>query len=375
MSDSAPGAVLFLSSSLTIGGSERKTVRVANELHRQGWDVHVAYLNPPTTLARELDSAIPVKHLQRKGKFSFIAVKRLRAYIRQARCSTVLCINLYPLIYAMAARMFLFAREKPQVIQMINTTKHASKKDRAAMLIFRPLIKRVEKVVFGCRAQLDLWCRRYGLDPEKCTFIYNGVDDTKFSPEPASENPTLDDGELLADERGFLIGSIGQLRPVKNQIELILALARMKDTLPEARLIIIGDGSERDALQLAAEQHGLSERVSFLGQVDDVRPVLGEIDLFVLPSISETFSNAALEAMAMGKAVILSDTGGAREMVQDGVTGYVYHQGDIGALADLIVGLANDSAARGEMGERARALVLRKFSFERMMDDYRRILC
>ena len=110
------------------------------------------------------------------------------------------------------------------------------------------------------------------------------------------------------------------------------------------------------------------------GQIDDIRPILKLMDVFVLPSISDTFPNAALEAMSMGKAVVLSDSGGSNEMVEDGESGLIYQTHDTSMLVQLLYRLAGEPDTRERLGERARATVIAKYSFTRMIEDYERLL-
>jgi glycosyltransferase involved in cell wall biosynthesis len=239
------------------------------------------------------------------------------------------------------------------------------------MLIYAPLLRRAEKIIFGCRAQLELWCARYRLDEERCQVIYNGVDERKF---PAEENAKPSISGLRLDGTEFVIGTVGTLRKQKNHVELLAALARLQELRGNFRAIIVGEGSERAGLEQRIRELGLEDRVSLLGELEDVRPILKIIDVFVLTSITETFSNAALEAMSMGKAVILSDTGGAREMVQHGKCGYVYPPGDIATLAALMERLATDVKTRHALGGSARSAVLEKFTDARMLVEYEQIL-
>jgi len=369
-----PGPVLFLLNALGIGGSERKTVGVVNALHRSGLNVHLAYLDARTPLLKTIDKGVPVVYLGRRGKLSFAAIKTLRAHIRREGISRVVCVSLYPFLYAKAAIGLISPRRKPSVILMVNATDNFGRKARMQMLVYRPLLRRAHTVVFGCRAQLKLWLNRYRLDEQKCDVIYNGIDEVKFSPGAAGDGPGPSELKFDLRDTDFVIGAIGTLWSNKNHIELVTALAHLKDTLPNARLIIAGEGPERERLEVAAKASGLSNRVSLLGELDDVRPILKGMDLFILPSISETFSNAALEAMAMEKVVILSDTGGMPEMVRHGVDGFCYEQGNIGALVALIEQLAADPDKRRTIGRKAREAVAKRFTFTRMVDDYRRLL-
>jgi glycosyltransferase involved in cell wall biosynthesis len=116
--------------------------------------------------------------------------------------------------------------------------------------------------------------------------------------------------------------------------------------------------------------------VHFVGAVEDVRPVLAALDIFVLPSIEvESFSNAALEAMSMGRPVILSDIGGAREMITDGVEGYVVSPTELAArLPALIAALYSDQRKRQQMGVAARNRAVNCFSVPAMVAGYRGLL-
>ena len=95
-------AALLLLNNLGIGGSERKSVRIANALRQGGHDIHLAYLNAPDTLLGGLHPHLPALHLDRTGKFSFPALGRLKRYTLEQQISHVACVNLYPLLYAQA---------------------------------------------------------------------------------------------------------------------------------------------------------------------------------------------------------------------------------------------------------------------------------
>ena len=95
---------LFLLPSLSLGGSEKKSVRLVNELIKRGKHVQMAYLQGPTTLLSKIDPAVQTTYLRRRGKFSFGALRRLQAIIVQEEITVVLCMNLYPLLYAMALK-------------------------------------------------------------------------------------------------------------------------------------------------------------------------------------------------------------------------------------------------------------------------------
>jgi glycosyltransferase involved in cell wall biosynthesis len=372
--DARHGAVLFLLNRLNIGGSEKKTVNLVNELRRRGCNAHLAYLNTPDDLLGRVSDTVPVFGLNRKGKLSIAAIAALRDYIVQNDVAKVICVNLYPLLYAQAASAFITRARRPSIMVAVNSTKFVNTKEKLQMVLYRPLLGRAQKLIFGCRAQQEMWAGMYGLEESKCAVIYNGIDVTYFTSD-ATEIDTKNMVDVASmQNRKLMVGTVGQLRPVKNQVELIEVLERLRKTIGNVGVVIAGDGPERGNITAAAIESGCIDRVSILGQVSDVRPVLEKIDVFVLPSLSETFSNAALEAMAMGKVVILSDTGGAREMVQDGETGYIYKQGDIEYLASIIEKLAREPLLKMRIGDCARKSVLDRFTFEKMVQDYHQLL-
>jgi glycosyltransferase involved in cell wall biosynthesis len=170
----------------------------------------------------------------------------------------------------------------------------------------------------------------------------------------------------------LLMGTVGAMRPEKNQEVLITTLRRLRVARVDAHLVIAGDGPMRDHLRRCAADLEVADRVHFIGEIEDVRPVLGALDVFVLPSLAvESFSNAALEAMSMARPVILSDVGGAREMIDDGVEGYVVSATELPArLPALIAALYAEPRKRQSMGQAARARAVSCFSVAAMSAAY-----
>jgi len=203
-----------------------------------------------------------------------------------------------------------------------------------------------------------------GIAPAKVVRIHNGVDTERFSPG--------DRGEIRANlgvrSDQIVVGTVGRLNPVKDQVSLIDAFARLEAA--EAVLIIAGDGPCRDVLHNRAAALRLGDRVRFLGERHDVPDVLRALDVFVLPSIAEGISNTILEAMATGLPVIATRVGGNPELVVDGETGRLVPRGDPGALAAALGSYFQDSVRRIEDGSRARARAVTAFSLDAMRAGY-----
>ena len=372
---SSPCDVLFLLSSLAVGGSERKIARMANRLKEQGVAVNLACLNAPYTLESTLRRDVPLAKLERRGKFSLAAVLRLRKMILQDRPATVVAVNLYQALYVACATVLMTRR--PRIVALVNTSTFRGR--RLRKWLYQSVLARFDRVVHGSRAQCRFWEEsqsRFAQVRERSTVIYNGVDSTHFDPIVAFEAAKRLRASLGVKPEALLLGSVGRLAPEKNHEVLLTTLRRLRVARVDAHLVIAGTGPLRDQLLRRAAALEIADRVHLIGEFEDVRPVLAAIDVFVLPSIAvESFSNAALEAMSMGRPVILSDIGGAREMIDDGVEGYVVSATELGArLPAIIAALYADARKRQGMGAAARARAVSRFSMTGMAAAYRGLL-
>jgi glycosyltransferase involved in cell wall biosynthesis len=333
-------------------------------------NVEIAYLNGPETGLSRIDPAISVTNLRRRGKYSFRSLCRLRTLVRLER-QAVVAVNMYPLLYVIPA---ISQKKSVTAIGLVNTTELVGR-ERYFGHIYGLLLKRCDRIIFGCAAQQSHWVKQFTLAWEASQVIYNGVDCDYFSP-----NAGIDGGHLLREQHGIpadavIIGSIGRLASEKSFDLLISAASRLKAVGRRTFLILVGEGPEKDKLKQLAEKYGIGDKVRFLGLQDDVRPALSIMDIFVLPSSAvETFSNAGLEAMAMARAVVLSSMGGAAEMIDHGKNGLVFPVGDIDVLTEFLVMLHDSSDMRQRLGSAARKRVESSFTFRKMVEQYRELL-
>jgi glycosyltransferase involved in cell wall biosynthesis len=363
---------LFVSSTLEIGGSESKIVKIANCLSQLGYAISIAYLNPPDTLLRSIRAEVSVRHLERRGKYSFGSLARLHKQIG-SRCRTVFSVNFYPLLYTVPA-VKLFSHRRTELIGLVNTTDFLQD-GRDWGRIYAPFLRRCDRIIFGCREQLTSWISRYNLPIDRSEHIYNGVDPTVFSPSVEFDRAKQFREEIGVPYDATLIGSVGRFAPEKNFEMAIEGVGRLAERGRCAYLVLIGDGRERQNLEREAKRRGLSDRIIMPGVLDDVRPAISAFDIFVLPSRAvETFSNAALEAMAMARPVVLSNIGGAAEMVEHDESGYLFEVGNVDMFTDILIRLYDLPAERDRIGHAARRRVEEHFSFQSMVCRYKAIL-
>jgi glycosyltransferase involved in cell wall biosynthesis len=192
--------------------------------------------------------------------------------------------------------------------------------------------------------------------------IYNGVDVDRFNPEVVP-SPNIQNWK----NDSFTIGMFAQMTVVKRHDLLIRVLAKAVTEGRDWRVVLAGDGPLRDRLEDLAARLGISDRVLFLGFVQDTPPAYGACDVITLPSDREGFPTTILEAMACGKPVVASDTGGVRELLDN--LGIVVKENTV---EDLFSGLARleDVRLRQTMGRAGRRLVTDKFGIDNMIRRY-----
>lgn len=205
-------------------------------------------------------------------------------------------------------------------------------------------------------AVLDASSTREGLSKERFILIYNGLDTDRFSPVDCRDELRK---KLKLSPDDFVFGVSSGFRPVKGVDVAIRGFSRISREFPKALLMIAGDGPERQNLERLLLELGIQDRVRLLGTRADMNLLYPAMDVFLLTSHSEGFSNALLEAMGMGLPALVTSVGGNIEMVTDGESGFLVSPGDDEALSKkMTFFLENPDKAR-EMGRAGRAWVER----------------
>jgi N-acetyl-alpha-D-glucosaminyl L-malate synthase BshA len=184
------------------------------------------------------------------------------------------------------------------------------------------------------------------------------------------ENPALRNELAQPDEK--LIMHVSNFRPVKRIQDCIHAFAGIRKQV-SARLVMCGDGPEREKAAQLAQSYGIADIVLFAGQIPNIADYLSVADLFMLPSETESFGLSALEAMACEVPVIATNTGGLPEVVLDQETGFLVPVGDTAAMASRAIELLRDEAKHRAMAARARAWAIERFNTESVIPQYERL--
>ena len=202
--------------------------------------------------------------------------------------------------------------------------------------------------------------------------IYNGVDSTLFHPAEQGREPLPHAG--FSEAGHFVIGTVGRMQEVKDQLTLARAFVRLMHLMPGAerrlRLVMIGEGPLRERVRALLAEAGMEKYAWLPGNRDDVARIMRGFDLFVLPSLAEGISNTILEAMATGLPVLATAVGGNLELVQAGVTGTLVPRDDPENMARAMLAYAENGDLCKGQGLEARRAVVGKFSMDAMVNAY-----
>lgn len=362
--------LLFITGSLTHGGAERHTVTLLNRLAERGHECHAAYVQDNATQLERLQGAASVACLHARSYLDLQAIARLAVLLSRIRPSAVIAANPYAMMYASLALRRAGVRAPLAVT--FHTTLLAGAKQWLQMLYYRPFFWSADCLVFVCENQRRHWLRRL-VSGQANRVIHNGVDPDHWR-SPGMEARTRMRRVLGLADGDYVVGMCAVFRPEKNHLQLVQAIAQLRARGIPARALLIGDGPMRPAIEARARDLGVAADVVIAGFHQDVRPLLAASDVVALPSTSvETFSLAALEAMALGRPVVLSDIGGAAEMVRAEENGFLFPAHDTPALVSSLAALA-EPAARERMGVAARTTVEARFSERAMVDRYEGLL-
>jgi N-acetyl-alpha-D-glucosaminyl L-malate synthase BshA len=351
----------------TFGGSGVVASEVASSLARRGHRVHVFSDAPPGRLqgdgAGVLFKRVVAPAYPQLGH-DLYTLALASSIIDVARTDGLDLVHAhYALPHAVSAELARQVREAeaPGRAPLVVTTLHGT--DTTLVGIdptFRPLtrfaVASSDAVTVPSAWLAEATRRNLELPPDfPIEVVPNFVDTDRFVPGAPATPPVL--------------VHVSNFRPLKRAGDVVRVFARVHAGRP-ARLRLVGDGPERAAAEALARELGVAADVELLGERDDLPALLADAAAFLLPSETESFGLAALEALAAGVPVVASRVGGLPEVVRDGEDGFLHAVGDVEAMAASAARLADDAALRARLGAAARARAVADFRAEPAVDRY-----
>lgn len=364
--------VALVVNALGTGGVERQMLALASGLPRDRFEVELIAVQPGGSLVDVARSAgVPTWCAGATRGIELGAVRRFGTHLRQRRFDVLMAANQYATLMSRAA---VAVGVRPGLLLSAFHSSPAliggGAKDRVRLALYRASLRSFDGLVYVSRRQRDEWQRLGFGGRTLSTVIHNGIDLARFEAAPR-RNVRSERGWSAQD---FVVGLCAALRPEKRPTDLVQAAALLAKQGVPVRLLFIGDGPERAAIEREAAAYGMADRVTVTGLQADVAPFIHACDVMTLVSASEAFSIAVLEAMACGKPLVLTEVGGAAEQIEEGVHGYCVPVGDPPAIADRLLRLWRDGSA-ARLGANARQRAQAEFSLRHMVDEYGRLFC
>lgn len=354
---------------LDVGGLENGVVNLINRLPR--WRHAVIALTEITDFSRRIER--PDVELIALGKGAGQGIRLAPRLLREFRRLAPAIVHTRNLAALEASLPAWLARVPARVHGEhgwdVGDLAGTAWKPRLVRRAYRPFVNRY---IALSQHLADYLHKRIGVPEGRIAQIYNGVDTRRFHPAPAGprERPA---GCPFGPEH-FVVGTVGRLEAVKDQVSLARAFVAVLQADPAARarlrLAIVGAGSRRGVIESVLAEAGVADLAWLPGERADIPAVLRGFDAFVLPSLMEGISNTILEAQASGLPVVASAVGGNTELIADRCTGRLVPPADPAALAQVLLEWLADPAAARDLGAAARTAVQEHFAIDAMVAAY-----
>ena len=355
--------------SLDPGGMENGVVNISNGLDPEEFRSSIVCIRSSGAFAERLKDTVSVHSLQKRDKFDWRVVKRLREHIIDSKPDVLHSHNLGALIYSALANFGVSAG--PSIIHGEHGELWPNETTPRQCLIRRIFYRRC-KIIHGVSRGLatSLEALPLGLEEGQVKTILNGVDCENFRPHCDAEISQLREEHGLPPG-GPIIGNFGSFNRNKNHGLLIEAFEILAEFDPTVVLLLVGDGGHiQDKVRARGLGSRFADRIVFAGFQLDPSPWYAVIDVLVLPSMYEGLSNAMLEAMASGVPCLACPACGAGEVIDSEFNGILADMPNAQVLATTIQGMLNDQARLKQLAEKARITAEEKFSLSGMVENY-----
>ncbi|HEX8030158.1 MAG TPA: glycosyltransferase [Vicinamibacterales bacterium] len=364
MSANQPIRILELRSVRGTGGGPEKTILLGALMSDPQFQVTVCYMRDERDRIFGIDNkaakagVIDYIEVREKHSFDVRVWPKLRRLIRERSIDIVHSHDYKTNLLA----LLLSRAESVKALSTVHGwTGHSFREVWGYYPADKRVLARFPRVV-AVSSEIGRELIRCGANPAGVTTVLNGIDHRQFRRDPARVAEAR--AALGAQEGDLVIGAVGRAEPQKRFDLLLEAFTSIVKRFPHSRLFIVGDGSQRQALDEQVTTLNLRDRCRLVGHMDDVVPAYHAFDLLVQSSDYEGTPNAVLEAMAFEVPIVATAAGGTAEIVRDGVDGRIVPIGRVDLLIDAVTRALEDPADTAAMAHQARLRVEGELSFE-----------
>jgi len=363
--------IAFIIQGMGIGGAEKFLVALMNYFCSIGFHPILFLLSNNDELVVNLSPLIEIHKIVKKRRFDIFKFKKIKELVLQENITTIFCVNTYAFFLT---KIFLFFNQNIQFYLSLHSTIPISNKIYWQNMVYFRFVQKKDIIIYLCYAQKKYLEKKYFIDNILSTVIYNGIDVNYFNPNLFHLEDKINlKHQLQISDNDFIIVMVARLQEEKRHTDAFDALQYLHDHFKiKAHLLVVGTGNDEyvDYLNGYAKNLTIHNFIHFIGSQHDVRKYYFISDMFALTSASETFSIAALEAMAFNLPCSLTDVGGAREMIIDGVSGKTCIPEDILSITETWNYILTNQLKNSEI----RNHVISQFTDQVMFQKYARLI-
>ena len=359
-----PLRVMFLTTNMFVGGAETLLMNLVRRLDRERFSPEITCLKEKGPLGELLSAELPVASDLICHRFDLCVLPRLWRLMRSREIDVVVTVGAGDKMFW--GRLAGRCAGVPVVVSALHSTGWPDSVGR----LNRILTPWTDGFIGVANAHAQHLVEHEGFPAERVHTIYNGVDTALFTP---SEDSTVRH-ELGIPSEAPVIGILAALRPEKNHKFFLNGAARILTLLPEARFLIIGDGSQRSSLESLVEELNITRAVHFLGSRDDIPELMSATDLLALTSHNEASPVSILEALSCQVPVVAARVGSVPESVVPGETGMLFEPGDLEGFVTTSLELLRNRQLLLQLGRQGRCFVESRWSLEAMVAGYESLL-
>lgn len=357
-----PLRILFLITSMPVGGAETLLVNMVRRMDRERVEPLLGCMKEKGVLGELLASEIPVFEHLISHKFDVGVVGRLANLFKSEKIDAVITVGAGDKMFwgRLAARR----AKVPVILSALHSTGWPDGVGR----LNRMLTGITDGFIAVAKDHARYQIEQERFPENKVFMIPNGIDTDRFQFSKSSRRVWRNEHGIPAESP--VVGIVAALRSEKNHVQFIEAAASVLRERPDAHFVIAGEGPELGLIESKIAHHEIEEQVHLLGSVDDIPSVLSMVDVFALTSHNEASPVSILEAMSCERPVVAPKVGSIHESVLEGKTGFMVDAGDVDATADRWLRLINDVELRNQLGLAGRQHVIANGSLASMTDGY-----
>lgn len=362
-----PIKVLHVTFDMRIGGTEQVIKNLIDATDTTQFEVSILCIEQPIGPFGQLliNSGIKIDSFQRKNGFDRVLIKKIRQYIKKNKIDVIHCHQYTPWLYGVFASLFLN-------VKVIFTEHGRFYPDSGSWKrrLINPLLSYFTSYITAIsEATKQALVEFEYLKSKRIAVVYNGI---------APQKPQLEAVSALHEQYNInqntvVFGTVARLDPIKNQTLLINAFHQVLLQNSNCKLFIVGDGEEREKLELLTKKLNIKDSVIFTGYITQPVNYMSLMDVFLLSSLSEGTSMTLLEAMSLGKPCVVTNAGGNPEVIQHYYNGFVTPNRELQPFTDSMLELVRDKELRNKFGENSYQRFLGVFTNKVMSNSYSNI--